>query len=181
MITGPVLEREHLHLLDEAPPDDEVVAVEAACERLAVQDLLADEVGEEPVRLRGGGRPAPLPGEMLVEPLALGRGHHDVVARPRGAVEPERDLLVLGLVVVMSHGSCSSSSGVSSGGDRDASGLDRGEVGRVVAGVLTSAYVSAKSAMAPSNVSLVPRYAAIATASPLRACARASAQPQSPP
>ena len=102
---GRVAEREHLHLLDEAPPDDQVVAVEPERERLAVQDLLADEVGKEPVRLGGRRRPSPLPLQVLVEPVALGRGHHDVVARPRGALEPERDLLVLGLVMVMSHGS----------------------------------------------------------------------------
>ena len=95
--------RQHLHLLDQAPPDDQVVVVEPEGERLAVQDLLADEVGQEAVRLGGGRRPSPLALQVLVEPVALGPGHQDMVARPRGALEPERDLLVLGLVVVMSH------------------------------------------------------------------------------
>ena len=44
-----------------------------------------------------------------------------------------------------------------------------------------SAYASAKSARAPSKVSEVPRYAAIATASPLRAWARARDRAHTPP
>jgi hypothetical protein len=43
-----------------------------------------------------------------------------------------------------------------------------------------SAYVSAKSAIALSNLVDLPRYAEIAIRSPARACARASVQPHSP-
>jgi hypothetical protein len=40
---------------------------------------------------------------MLIQPLALGCRHHDVVACSRCALKPERDLLFLSLVMVMSH------------------------------------------------------------------------------
>jgi len=41
---GPVAECEHLHLLDQAPPHHQVVAIEPERQSLPVQDLLADEV-----------------------------------------------------------------------------------------------------------------------------------------
>ena len=98
---GRVAEREHLHLLDQASPHHQVVAIEPERQSLPVQDLLADEVRHRPVRLRCRGRPAPLPFQMLIQPPALGRGHHDVTIRPRSALQPERDLLLLSLIMVM--------------------------------------------------------------------------------
>ncbi len=101
---GAVAEREHLHLLDQTPPHHQVIAIEPERQSLPVQDLLADEIRHRPVRLRCRRRPAPLPFQMLIQPPPLGRGHHDVTIRPRGAFQPERNLFLFSLVMVKPHG-----------------------------------------------------------------------------
>ena len=86
---------QELHLLPQPPPDHRVVTVEPERQRLAIVDLLAHEVLDQPRQLRVGRRPPPYGLELPRQPLDLGRRHRDHlrragrVCRSRGAIEAE--------------------------------------------------------------------------------------------
>jgi len=88
---GQVFEQE-LELLAQPSPHDRVVAVEPERQRLAVQDLLAQVVFDQPVELDRCGWPAPSELPALAQAGERARGHDDAV-RP-GLVatpDPERE------------------------------------------------------------------------------------------
>jgi hypothetical protein len=92
---GHVLEEE-LHLLDQPAPDDRIIFVQAECQRLAVEDLLADVALDQAVQLLGGDRPALLPRPPRLQARHLGGGDLDHlrgggrVAVPARGVQPEQ-------------------------------------------------------------------------------------------
>ena len=77
---APEVGGQELELLPEPAADDRVVAVQPERQRLAVVDLLADVVIDQPVELLGGRRAEPNPRPVLGEGLDRRRADDDLLA-----------------------------------------------------------------------------------------------------